>query len=547
MFQGFNLRTAVAACLILAIPFIAGCGGGEDDSPVAACSGASCAPSTPPIVTPPETPPPVTPEDPPPPPVTKLCSDSLDYSTTFTGGSGGGEYVKVKFDTTALTYQLQFILSSIPSSSGQVNVTRAGRTITGSFHHPTTFPTVEQNRCAFVLDNGTTADNTYSVTINPADPPVLFAGFGVVSGGIPGATIQFDGVPLLGNLGAVPARTFDAFPFIGFAETETDFTMVAGNYNELGLHLSPTGTSYQTAKPQGWQPDVINWNEILNGDGSCTITVGSEYSCRSTGTPWQLRTNSDGSPDNVFVSKPTSTSSPYPSAGQGQPIVLLAPSQASGIMIVGKLRGALIPVVIRVGQAFVPADVSDLLNTVADSEIGMSVLAPSTALPLNSLTGNFAGPTSAAICGIVVNDGNSGAPAVGDASFNASLPHPSLPGVYSGTFFQPTAGNCLDSTAVSTPAANYAVTQFSGASATFTTLDDSETAAGTFLFDYAQLRAGLIGVTAQQDFNAKNASGPVAIVQNGDTGWAIKVGDVYAMVMNNSKFNPFFTVGSLVK
>ncbi|ACR31176.1 DUF2957 domain-containing protein [Burkholderia glumae] len=536
MFRNTKPRTALLSCFVLAMPFFAGCGGGDSgDAPAAIqvpqCSGSSCPASgstTTATVT------------------NKLCPDALDYSTTYTGGSGSGEYVKVQFDTTKLTYQMQFVLSSVPTSAGQVNLTRAGKTITGTFHRATSLPTAEQNRCAFVLDNGATSDGSYSVTINPVDPPTLFVGNGVVGGGIPGATIEFDGVALLGNLGAVPSRTFDFFPYIGFTDTETDFTKVAGNYNELGIHLSPIGTSYQTAKPQGWQPDVVNWNETLNADGSCTITPGSDYSCRTTGSPWTLRTNSDGSPDNVFVSKPTSSSSPYPSAGQGQPIVLLAPSQAQGIMIVGKLRGALIPIVIRVGQAFVPSNPADLLSTVADAEIGISALAPATAIASNSLTGGFIGATSASACGIVANNGNSAAPAVGDASFNASVPHPNLPGIYSGTFFEPTAGNCLDGTAVSTFAANYTSTLFSGATAAF--IDPlTSSSSSTFSLDYTQATPGLIKVTALQDFNARNGSGPVAIFHSGDTGWAIKVGEVYAMVMNNSQYNPFFTVGAFVQ
>jgi hypothetical protein len=59
--------------------------------------------------------------------------------------------------------------------------------------------------------------------------------------------------------------------------------------------------------------------------------------------------------------------------------------------------------------------------------------------------------------------------------------------------------------------------------------------------------AGLVGVTAQRDFDAHNNNGAVAIFHTGDTGWAIKVGGVYAMVVTNSKFNPFFTVGALVQ
>ncbi len=131
-------------------------------------------------------------------------------------------------------------------------------------------------------------------------------------------------------------------------------------------------------------------------------------------------------------------------------------------------------------------------------------------------------------------------------SFNASLPHPNLPGVYSGTFFEPTAGNCLDGTATSTPAANYTAAQFNGATLAFI---NPQTALGTttFSLDYTQTVPGLIGVTALQDFDASNNGTPVAIFHAADTGWVMKVGGVYAMVMNNSAFNPFFTVGAFVQ
>jgi hypothetical protein len=112
----------------------------------------------------------------------------------------------VKFDTTRLTYQMQFLESSVPTSAGQVNDTRAGLTISGAFHHPTNLPTAEQNRCAFVLDSGATSDGAYSVTINRADPPMLFVGNGVVGGGIPGATIAFPGIELLPGCSSAPCR-----------------------------------------------------------------------------------------------------------------------------------------------------------------------------------------------------------------------------------------------------------------------------------------------------------------------------------------------------
>ncbi|WP_175705070.1 DUF2957 domain-containing protein, partial [Burkholderia ambifaria] len=72
-------------------------------------------------------------------------------------------------------------------------------------------------------------------------------------------------------------------------------------------------------------------------------------------------------------------------------------------------------------------------------------------------------------------------------------------------------------------------------------------ASSTFSLDYTQSTPGLVKVTALQDFNAVNSTGNVAIFKQGATGWAIKVGEVYAMVVNDSQFNPFFTVGAFVQ
>ncbi|KVO00364.1 hypothetical protein WJ70_03850 [Burkholderia ubonensis] len=524
--------SALLSCAMLAAPFIAGCGGGDDPAPinVPQCSGSSCPPSGP------ATQPPV---------VAKLCPDALDYTTTYTGGAGSGEYVKVRFDTTKQTYQLQFIESSVPTSAGQINNTRAGLTISGAFHHPSNLPTAEQNRCAFVLDSGATSDGAYAVTINRADPPMLFVGNGVVGGGIPGATIAFSGIELFPGvtLGIVPSRTFDFYPFIGFSETETDFSKVAGNYNELGIHLQPTGSSFQSTQPQGWQPDVVNWNQTLNADGSCTITAGSDYSCQTTGMPWTLRTNADGSPDNVFVSLPQ-TGQPYPIAGQSQTIVFITPSQAKGIMIVGKLNGVRVPVVIRVGYSYSPP--GNPAGAVADPEVGISVLAPATAMPTNAMQGGFIGATSAAACGVVTYNGVTGAPAQDGPAFDHNAPHPDLPGIYNGTFFEPGAGNCSDGSAISSIAANYTSTLFQGATAAFINPQTSGVT-GQFALDYTQATPGKIKVTATRDFNATSANGNVAIISKGDTGWAVKIGNVYAMVMNNSRPNPFFTVGAFVQ
>ncbi|WP_175962205.1 DUF2957 domain-containing protein [Burkholderia pyrrocinia] len=530
-------RKVILSCAVLALPFVAGCGGGDDPGPinVPQCSGSACGPSG--AITQP-------------PVVTKLCPDSLDYTTTYTGGAGSGEYVKVKFDTTKLTYQMQFIESSVPTSAGQVNNTRAGLTISGAFHHPTNLPTAEQNRCAFVLDSGATSDGAYSVTIKRTDPPMLFVGNGVVGGGIPGATIAFQGIePIPGFvLGVVPSRTFDFYPFIGFVETETDFTKVAGNYNEVGIHLSPVGGTAQDANGAvGWEPDVVNWNQTFNADGSCTITQGSDYSCQTTGSPWTLRKNADGSADNVFVSNAVANpfgTVAYPVAGQAPGLVIVTPSQAKGIMIVGKLNGVRVPIVIRVGYTHV--DTSNPLASVADAEVGISMLSSSTAIAANSLKGGYIGATSASACGVVTSTGVGNTIAQSGPSFDNQVPHPDLPGTFANGFFMAEAGSCNDGTAVSTISANYTSTLFQGGTAAFI---DPQTSSVTsqFALDYTQATPGKIKVTANSDFNAKGASGNVAIFKKGDTGWIVTAGNVYAMVVNNSQVNPFFTVGAFVQ
>lgn len=290
----------------------------------------------------------------------------------------------------------------------------------------------------------------------------------------------------------------------------------------------------------------MNWNQTLNADGSCTITPNSDYSCQTTGSPWTLRKNADGSNDNVFVSNAVASqfgTPVYPLAGQGASLVI-APSQAKGIMIVGKLNGVRVPVVIRVGYNHV--DAGNLLASVADPEVGISMLSSTTAIAANSLKGGYIGATSASACGVVTSTGQANALAVGGPSLDVSVPHPDLPGTFMNGAFYSAAGSCNDGTAVSTMAANYTSTLFQGATAAFI---DPQTSSVTsqFALDYTQATPGKIKVTVAQDFNAKGANGNVAIFAKGDTGWLVTAGNVYAMVVNNSKVNPFFTVGAFVQ
>lgn len=520
--------SAYASALAVTLVSVSCGSGSEDPAPIATatctgntCSGQSAAarPSTP----------------------KALCPAALDYGTVYTGGSGSGEYVKVKFDTSKKQYQMTFVESAVPTSAGQVNMTRAGLTITGDFENanlyqvanaqgtaatPLKLPTAEQNRCAFVLKNGKTSDGGYQVAIDPNDPPVLFVGDGIVGGGIPGSTVQFDGLAIAPGVvvATVPRKRFDYYPFIAFSRTVTDFSKVAGRYNELGIHFTPSGGNFQTnaANPLGislgWQVDGIQVAQTLNGDGSCTPDSGQPYtSCPTTGANWTRRTNTDGSLDNVFTSAANlnfGLGAVYPVAGAGTLQSPMAGNQAHGIMIAGEMDGQVIPVVIRVGFAH---SGTTLLDSSVDDQLGISLLSPVRKVDPASLSGAFIGANSVTACGSI------------------SAHAPTSPQVYEGA--------CLDDTTTRTAGVNYTSTIFEGTSAAF--LDPfTSTAATNFTLDFTQTQPGLVRVTAQNSF----ASGVAAVFKGGDTGYLIKVGPVYALLMNGAGLpNPFFTIGAFIQ
>ncbi|WP_354684759.1 DUF2957 domain-containing protein [Cupriavidus necator] len=358
-FTGASLATALAAC-----------GGGGGD-------GAQSTPTqTPPQCATTGTCPaqgPVTVGGPP----GSLCPTTLDYSTTFTGGSGAGELVRLRFDTAARTYQLEILESPVPKQPGSVSPTRAGVTFTGSFANLTSLPTAEQNRCAIALQTATASDGTSQANIDSERPPVIFLGNGVAGGGIPGATISYPGV--LG-LGAIPATTFPFYPVLAFAQTETDFSKVAGSYNLLGYHQVPSGGSLTSSSH--FTPATAQATETLHADGSCTAASGS---CVSTGNKWTLR-----SADGAFESSNADGTRRYPSF-QGAAITGNNASRAKGLMVVGKLNGALIPVLVRTGYA----QISLLPLTVnVDDESGIALMAPATPLASGQLDGGYIGSGS---------------------------------------------------------------------------------------------------------------------------------------------------------
>ena len=78
--------------------------------------------------------------------------------------------------------------------------------------------------------------------------------------------------------------------------------------------------------------------------------------------------------------------------------------------------------------------------------------------------------------------------------------------------------------------------------ATLRVLEDGK--AANFALDFTQAQPGLVEVTAQNDF----ASGAATVFKRGDTGYLIKAGSVFALLMNGTGLpNPFFTIGAFVQ
>ncbi|WDD96551.1 DUF2957 domain-containing protein [Burkholderia sp. FERM BP-3421] len=306
--------------------------------------------------------------DPPPAPVVRLCPQTIDYNTVFTGGSGSGELVKVQLDTTRMTYQITFLASPIPQTTGTVQPTRdtaPNNVMSGTLSDETGLPTVKLNQCTFRLNNG---------SLDPSRPARIFLGEGVMGGAIPGATIQFDGVI---GVGQIDKTTFPYYPFIAFPSVETDLTKIAGTYNQLGYHQVPS---------QKFAPVAIDQQFVIRGDGSYTETDnfgkkngGQPLSSTAiVNQPFQLR--SDAS---AFQ---TLNYQPQVPATQAS----LDPTKAGkGILIVGKLRNQLVPVFIRTGAAN-----ASLQNgsPVADDESGITLLSPR--VSVGSQDGEYTGVDS---------------------------------------------------------------------------------------------------------------------------------------------------------
>ncbi len=295
----------------------------------------------------------------------RLCPASLDYGTVFTGGAGSGELVKLQIDTTRMTWQVTYVESAIPRTTGTVTPTRAGTVDSGTLTQETLLPTNKLNQCAFRL-NGASLD--------ASRPARIFVGFGVAGGTIPGKEIQFGGV--LG-LAAVPDTTFPYYPFIGFSSIETNLANVAGTYSHLGFDEVPS---------QNFAPASIDAKVTINANGTwskCDTTGQYANTCRQPGT--NLVPSADGS--GAFETDH------YQS--QLKPTLSTLP-QGKGFMIVGKLRNQLVPILVRTGVANPSAapDSNGVPGLTADDESGISILAPQASIALGSQNGEYIGVDS---------------------------------------------------------------------------------------------------------------------------------------------------------
>jgi len=311
---------------------------------LSACGGGGGGSSSPPLV------------------VNSLCPTSLDYNTVYTGGGGDGELVKLQLDTTKMTWQVTYVESPIPATTGTVTPTRKGQVASGTLTQETELPTAQLNQCAFRL-NGASLD--------PGRPARVFIGEGVAGGTIPGAQIQFAGT---GGIGVVPDTTFPYYPFIGFTTLDTNLADVAGTYNQLGYHQVPS---------QNFLPVGVDAKITINADGTwseCDNNGVNAGTCQQPGTNFAQAADGSGAFETDHFQ------------GQVKPTLVTTQYAAKGFMIVGKLRGQLVPVLVRTGGAYPQVGVdpeSGVVGPFADDESGISVLAPQANITQGSQNGEY--------------------------------------------------------------------------------------------------------------------------------------------------------------
>ena len=269
--------------------------------------------------------------------------------------------MSVQIDTAKMTWAVTFLDSSVPRTTGTVQPTRSDATngqnvMTGKLAQETGLPTDKLNQCAFQL---------LGASLDASRPARLFLGEGVMGGTIPGARIQFNGIA---GAGAVPDTTFPYFQFIGFAQTETDLSKIAGVYNGSGFHEIPSKNFAQVAQ---------DYKMSLAADGSFTVCDNKTGgTCKQKG--------------NKFV--PQGNGSLLSTNYEGEQQPSLGGVLGRAYLIVGKLRGQLVPIMIRVGYA--NASFTNLQPVGADDEIGIGMMAPAVSITQGSVNGEYIGVDS---------------------------------------------------------------------------------------------------------------------------------------------------------
>ncbi|MEM5370633.1 DUF2957 domain-containing protein [Paraburkholderia azotifigens] len=362
------------ACAIASVPFLIACGGGKAGDPGSIqtnqCSGSSCGVQGPPSQA----------AD-----TSTLCPADADIvKSTYLGGAGSGEVVSLNIDAVKMTYTLKFFDSPIPVAAGNVDNTRRNTTVTGAVMHPPAgmLPNAEQTRCAFMLTpaSGTAPSTgaTYTTPFSSTNPPIVFVGKGVAGGGIPGATISYTG-PL--NIGSVNSRTFDFYPFLGFASTSTDLSKLAGTYNGLLYHIQPT---------EQFAARAINTIETFDANGACSAPTNPSTSTASPSSPDPTtRCLTTGSAYTLNANGYFDSSTAPQIEAQYQVLGLPTGKSAKAHMILGQLNDATVPVVVRTGNVN-----TNPLTLAIDDESGIALLASATPLASGGFNGGYVGADS---------------------------------------------------------------------------------------------------------------------------------------------------------
>lgn len=289
------------------------------------------------------------------PPSTALCPSSMDYNTVWTGAGASGELVKILLDTTKLTWQITYLQSVVPATTGTAEPSRAGTTQSGTLTQETGLPTANLNACTYRL-NGASLD--------PNTPARVFIGEGVMGGTLPGKEVQYGGIA---GVGVIPDTTFRFFPFLAFTSLDTSPAAVANSspFTQLGVGL--VLTQNEAVVP-------INAKVTFKADGSytkCDTTGQYAGQCRQPGDNWVQ----DPSGSGAFFS--------HHYQGQVKPTAAATP-QGSAIMLLGKLRGVDVPVVVRLGAVN-----TSLLNLVVDDEVGISTMGPQQTIAQGAVNGEY--------------------------------------------------------------------------------------------------------------------------------------------------------------